>query len=84
MPEKEKTIFDHITDWFRELRILGIKGLLVGLGFVLVFVEALLYSSNPSIGFWVVIAVGVMMILLGVYIRILELKQSKPSSSNNP
>ena len=32
MPQEEKSIYDHITDWFRELRVLGIKGLLVGLG----------------------------------------------------
>jgi predicted negative regulator of RcsB-dependent stress response len=36
--EKEKSVFDHITDWFRELKELGIAGLLVGLGFVLVFI----------------------------------------------
>ena len=36
--EQEKTVFDHITDWFRELKVLGVSGLLVGLGFVLVFI----------------------------------------------
>ena len=76
MPKEEKTIFDHITDWFRELRILGAVGLLIGLGFVLVFVEALLYSSNPTISFWVIVAIGVMMILLGTYIKILELRKA--------
>jgi len=75
--EQEKTIFDHITDWFRELKVLGVVGLLVGLGFVIVFFDAILYGSNPTIVFWVVIAIGVLMILLGVYIRILELKQQK-------
>ena len=75
MPKEEKTIFDHITDWFRELRILGVAGLLVGLGFVIVFIEALLYGSNPTPQFWVIIAVGVLMILLGTYIKILELKK---------
>jgi len=75
--EQEKTIFDHITDWFRELKVLGVAGLLVGLGFVLVFIEAILYTSNPTLGFWVVIAIGVLMLLLGVYIKILELRQQK-------
>ena len=73
--EKEKTIFDHITDWFRELKVLGVAGLLVGLGFVIVFFEAILYGSNPTIAFWVVIAIGVLMLLLGAYIKILELRQ---------
>lgn len=76
MPKEEKTIFDHITDWFRELRILGVAGLLVGLGFVIVFIEGILYSSNPTPQFWVIIAVGVLMILLGTYIKILELKKA--------
>lgn len=78
MPKKqeEKTIFDHMTDWFRELKVLGVAGLLVGLGFVIVFIEALLYSSNPPVSFWVVIAIGVLMILLGAYIKILELRKS--------
>lgn len=74
--EREKTIFDHMTDWFRELKVLGVSGLLVGLGFVIVFIEALLYSSNPLVSFWVVIAIGVIMILLGAYIKILELRKS--------
>lgn len=76
MPKEEKTIFDHITDWFRELRILGVAGLLVGLGFVIVFIEGILYSSNPTPQFWVIVAIGVMMILLGTYIKILELKKA--------
>jgi hypothetical protein len=74
MPQREKNVFDYITDWFRELKELGVSGLLVGLGFVVVFITALFFSSNPTIQFWVVIAVGVLMILLGAYIKILEIK----------
>jgi hypothetical protein len=77
MPQKEKTIFDHITDWFRELKVLGVSGLLVGLGFIVVFITAILYSSNPTVGFWVVIAIGALMIVLGAYIKILEVKRKR-------
>jgi hypothetical protein len=76
MPQ-EKTVFDHITDWFKELKTLGVGGLLVGLGFILVFIEALLYTNNASVSFYVVISIGVLMIILGAYIKILEVKTRK-------
>jgi hypothetical protein len=74
MPQKQKNIFDYITEWFRELKELDVAGLLVGLGFVVVFINALLFGSSPTIQFWVIIGVGVLMIVLGAYIKILEIK----------
>ena len=67
MPE-EKSWADHISDWFRILIKEGITGLLVGLGFVLVFVGGIMYGGvNPAPpGFWSMTIIGAMMILLGV------------------
>lgn len=74
---EEKPLWAHITDWFRELKTLGIAGLLVGLGFVLVFIEAILYTNNASVSFYVIVIIGGLMILAGVYVKVLELKERK-------
>jgi hypothetical protein len=74
---EEKSVFGHITDWFRELKFFGLAGLLIGLGFILVFIEGLLYSNNPSLLVYLLVLIGSLMILAGVYIKILEVKERK-------
>jgi Mg/Co/Ni transporter MgtE len=67
---REKSLADHISDWFRILIKEGITGLLVGLGFVLVLFGGLWYggSNSPPAGFWSMTIIGAMMILLGVFL----------------
>ena len=72
---EEKSVFGHITDWFRELKFFGLAGLLIGLGFILVFVEGLLYSNNPTLLVYILVLIGSLMILAGVYIKVLEAKE---------
>jgi hypothetical protein len=72
---EEKSVFGHITDWFRELKFFGLAGLLIGLGFILVFIEGLLYSNNPSLLVYILILIGSLMILAGIYIKVLEVKE---------
>jgi hypothetical protein len=74
---EEKSVFGHITDWFRELKFFGLAGLLIGLGFILIFVEGLLYSNNPSVLVCILVLIGSLMILAGVYIKVLEVKERK-------
>jgi hypothetical protein len=74
---EEKSVFGHITDWFRELKFFGLAGLLIGLGFILIFVEGLLYSNNPSVLVYILVLIGSLMILAGAYIKVLEVKERK-------
>lgn len=74
---EEKSVFGHITDWFKELKFFGLAGLLIGLGFILLFIEGLLYSNNPSLLVYILVLIGSLMILAGVYIKVLEVKERK-------
>lgn len=74
---EDKSVFGHITDWFRELKFFGLAGLLIGLGFILVFVEGFLYSNNPSVLVYILVLIGSLMILAGVYIKVSEVRNEK-------
>jgi len=67
---REKSLADHITDWFKILIKEGITGLLVGLGFILVLFGGLWYGGQnpPPAGFWSMTIIGAVMILLGVFL----------------
>lgn len=77
MSDEEKSVFGHITDWFKELGSLGIAGLLIGLGFVLVFIEGIMFTNNAQVSFYYVVSIGFVMILLGTYVKIVEVKAKK-------
>ncbi len=81
----DKTIFDHFSDWFKILLKSGVPALLIGLGFVLVFVCSMWLGSSwmTNAGFWFGEGTGVMMIILGARIYWKELEVSPRESDSS-
>src|SRR6267378_6058218 len=71
----DKSFFDHVSDWFRILLKSGVPALLIGLGFVLVFVCSVYLGSSwtTNAGSEVGAGTGIMMILLGAWLYKREL-----------
>ena len=71
-----KNFFDYVSDWFKILLKSGVPALLIGFGWVSVFLGSVWLSSswNSNPGFWVVAGSGVMMILLGYRLHRRELE----------
>ena len=63
----EKNFFDYVSDWFKILLKSGVPALLIGLGWVSVFLGGIWLGSswNTGAGFWVVTGSGIMMVVLG-------------------
>lgn len=81
---EDKGILDHISEWFKILLSSGIPALLIGLGWVSVFLGSIWLGTtwNSGAGFWVLASSGVMMILLGVWLykRELAVQSSNPDN----
>lgn len=78
----QNNFWDNVSDWFKVLLKSGIPALMIGLGWISTILSLFLYgsSANTNLAFWVGIATGVLMIVLGYRLYKIELEGLSRSS----